>query len=476
MKKIVLSTFMMFLSIVLLACQKVDYESLAGTYTLKEATSSGMDITSEFYAYKVVLNKDQTMTVFINYLNVIQNRQSTYTYKQGKIIEKHQQNEYSYTISEDRKELVTEKTSFDETMRIVLIREDDQDTPDLGVDFETILFGDNIDLTKRFNYAPSIIIEEDNGKTYMHIWYCMNRLSGVIVDHIGYRKAALNEQNRWVFSEEEIALAPTPGTWDSRHVCDPSVIKGEFTYQFEVYNYMMSYLGCETEDYSNNETGLAVAKNPEGPWIKLDHLNPIVPWNRDNQSGMWGTGMPSLLSIDKKGEVLLFYSNSIVGVSVDHYDFSNLDQPTLYNTKNISAQGLKNPNGTSLNYVGLADFAYDPTLKRLYMTTYTPTKNPPDVTLTRVNSHGAIHYIEDIDSIVDVVDIIMNQTYSWTLLDFVGPEDTGFPRNHNLGIVRNPYGYVYDSNSFMIVISSGQVDYPNENIFTYRLKGYILKP
>lgn len=460
----------------LLACQEVDYAKLSGTFEIEQATLDGIDITDEYLAYRIILEEDQTMTVFINYLNILDNRTSTYVLKSGNIVETYQNETFTYIYDEEDETLTHESDMFGETLVIVLKKTDDLSNGPQGVDFESILFGEDIDLTKRFNYAPSVLIEEVDGETVMHIWYCANRLSGVIVDHIGYRKGILNLDNKWEFSDESYALAPTSGTWDSRHTCDPSVIKGEFNFSGETYHYMMAYLGCTTEDYSNNETGIALAKHPEGPWIKMDHLNPIVPWDRDNQSGSWGTGMPSLLSVDEKGKVLMFYSNSSIGVSVDYYDFSNMDDPELIFTRHITSTGLTNPNGTFLNYVGLADFAYDPVRQRLYMSSYTNTKNPLDVTVTRVNSHGAVHYIDGLEDMEAVVDAIQNQTYVWQLLDFIGPEDTGFDRNHNLGLVRDSYGYLYLSDQVMVVLSTGEIDYPNDNIYTYRLMGYILEP
>ena len=202
------------------------------------------------------------------------------------------------------------------------------------VDFDSVLFGESIDETKIFNYCPAILIEDD----VMHIWYCTNKTSGVIMDHIGYRTGTKTANGKWKFSEQQIVLAPTPGTWDGRHTCDPAVIKGEFKMQGETYNYLMSYLGCVTEDYSKNETGIAVSKTPAGPWIKVDSLNPIVPWGDPKIFGdgtdrngftSWGTGMPALISIDGKGEVLLFFQTSSRGTGIQRWDLSDLDNPQV---------------------------------------------------------------------------------------------------------------------------------------------------
>lgn len=78
------------------------------------------------------------------------------------------------------------------------------------------------------------------------------------------------------------------------------MIKGEFTYQEEKYSYLMAYLGCVTSDNTKNEVGLAVAKAPEGPFIKIES-NPICHYElNDNKGFQWGYGQPSMVSMDKK--------------------------------------------------------------------------------------------------------------------------------------------------------------------------------
>jgi len=292
------------------------------------------------------------------------------------------------------------------------------------------------------------------------------------MDHIAYRKGVKNDDGKWLFSEETIVIAPTANTWDSRHACDPSVIKGTFAWDQEVYNYMMAYLGCETDDYSNNETGLAVAKDPEGPWIKLDHLNPIVPWSRDNPSGTWGTGMPSLLSVDKQGTVLLYYMNSAVGVGVEKWNFSDLGEPTQIYRSRLINNGLFRPTGGA-TYISYVEMAYDEELDRLYVLSGGGIKDPPDGTRTLVNSHMMLAYIPNLTSMDEVDNAMLSMNYTWTVAGYAGPEETDWPRNHNSGIVTDPFGRIIDSNEIWVVTSTGLNTYPFDNIYTYRLKGYI---
>jgi len=475
MRRVIIMSIMIFTGVFLSGCSHTDPGDYAGLFLIKEVTLGGVDITDEYVDYRVEIAEDGSMTVFINYLGVLENRSSTWTVKRSVLIETYGSKTYRYEVSDDFDTLTYEGELSGENLVVILERTTEADDGPLAVDFESVLFGEPLLDTKRFNYAPAVIVEEnDEGQTVMHIWYCMNHLSGIIMDHIGYRQGIRQDDGKWLFSDEEIALAPTPGTWDSRHVCDPTVIRGSFTYQGVTYPYMMSYLGCTTDDYSNNETGLAVAMSLEGPWTKLDHLNPIVPWDRDNPSGRWGTGMPSLMSVDGEGKVILFYSNSAVGIGVEHWDFSNLDDPDMIYLSRIDSTGATNPNGTPLT-MGIADFGYDPVKDRLYIVSYTNTKNPPDVTVTRVNSHGVLAYIGDLGDMQAVVELLRTPSYAWTVLDYVGPEDTGFERNHNLGLVKDQYGNIIDSDHVMTVVSTGHNSWGNENIFTYRLMGYIFE-
>ena len=320
----------------------------------------------------------------------------------------------------------------------------------------------------------------------MHIWYCTNKDSGIIMDHIGYRTGVLQEDGKWLFSDEKIVLAPTEGTWDGRHTCDPAVIKGEFRMGGQTYNSLMAYLGCTTEDYQKNETGLAVAKDVGGPWVKVDSVNPIVPWYDDgdmateqgkyeNWQGTsriyWGTGMPSLVSVDGKGEVLLFYSSTLRGTGVRRLDLSDIDHPVTKFTTSLSHNGIVNSRGLKCN-VGIADFAFDPVAKRLYVTGVTNDKLPEDVTKTLVNSHSLLAYVDGLGDMEAVCAALQGGSYKWNVVGYVGPSDTGWNRNHNPGMVRSALGYVPSSNKIGVVVSTGNNDWPNENIFTYRLFGH----
>ena len=116
--------------------------------------------------------------------------------------------------------------------------------------------------SKYYDYCPSIFIENNES----HVYYCTNKDEGNVTDYVGYKNGKIINDKVVYPSEMNYALTHGEhGSWDSRHACDPSVIKGEFKFHNETYNYLMAYLGCVPSDCTLNETGIAVSKSPSGP-------------------------------------------------------------------------------------------------------------------------------------------------------------------------------------------------------------------
>ena len=53
-----------------------------------------------------------------------------------------------------------------------------------------------------YNYCPTFIAEAN----LLHVWYCTNKESGNITDHIGYRHAQKNGE-KYVFTDETLVLS-----------------------------------------------------------------------------------------------------------------------------------------------------------------------------------------------------------------------------------------------------------------------------
>jgi len=457
--------------------------TLDGEYTITSALLDGTDVTSQFSIYQITFKDNYQMEVKIYHNGFLEIRTSTYSLEGSVLIETYENKTYQYTYLNNS--LYTLYDDIGDLVEITL-KVKGEEVVNTKVDFESVLFGEDLLSTKKYNYCPAIIEEVEDGKNVMHVWYCMNRDSGVIMDYIGYRKGVQDEDGKWEFSDEEIALAPTPNTWDARHTCDPTVIKGIFNYKGVQYNYLMAYLGCTTEDYQKNETGVAISINVNGPWIKIDEINPIVPWYDDGDIDTeeakyqsykgtstiyWGTGMPSLVSIDGESKVMFFYQSTLRGVGVKEIDFTNMEEPIVKYTVSLSSKNIVNSNNQSCR-ISIADFAYDSAMKRFYVTSVTNERNPADVTLTRVNSHSLVAYISNVDSMEALSALIQSGNYSWTILGYVGPNETGWERNHNPGIVKNGKGWINDPNRISVIVSTGHNSWANENIFTYRLFGH----
>lgn len=68
----------------------------------------------------------------------------------------------------------------------------------------------------------------------------------------------------------------------------PSVIAGNIAYSGEKSSYLMAYLGCDfiSNDSQDNKIGLAVAKSPELPFIKIDN-DPFIGFEFQYSPEMW---------------------------------------------------------------------------------------------------------------------------------------------------------------------------------------------
>lgn len=486
MKKIILLLLLLMLPFTINSCKDdkpLPNDGIEQEYVLKSASNGKTDVTKEFTIYTLKFQKDYTLIVNVSHNGLLEKRISKYEINGNIITENYQGQTYLYTMFNDQ--LLTIYDDLGDELEIIFITKELAEM-NVAVDFNSLLFGEDVSLTKYYNYCPSIMMDTENGKEVMHIWYCTNKDDGVIVDYIGYRKGTKQEDGKWLFTDEEIVLSPSDGTWDARHTCDPSVIKGKYQYKGTTYTYLMAYLGCTTEDYQKNETGIAVSNSPSGPWVKIKEVNPIVPWYDDGDivkeeakyesykgtsTIYWGTGMPSLVSVDGNGEVIMFYASTLRGIGIRRIDLSNLESPVLKYTASITSNGILNSKNQKTS-IRIPDFAYDANAKRFYVTGVTNEKNPADVTLTRVNSHSSLAYIENVNNMEELSKLLESGNYTWNMVGYIGPDVTGWERNHNPGILKDGYGYIPNSKNIGVVVSTGHNSWGNENIFTYRLYGH----
>ncbi len=462
----------------------------SGWYRLTGKTVSGGDVTDN-YLYNILHLNDGQATWYETDISGLTTTQGTYTVEEGMVHLRVGLKVYVFNWDTQAGTLSYNGRINRKPVTLDFVREENYTLPqDQGtVDFCSELFGEDPN-ENFYNYCPTILLE--NAYT-MHIWYCSNEVSGNVTDFIAYRKGTLHADGKWTFTDKQLVLGPgnaDTNDWDHRHVCDPSVVKGSFTYKAETYNYLMAYLGCAPSDCTCNEVGIAVAKNPEGPWIKVEEVNPIASYYQSSfydpnaSQQYWGYGQPSLVNIDRSGKILLFYSKGTQTTitQVELWDLSNLDDPKKLQETELTNRGIVNASGGS-DVINNADFAYDPVTQRIYCLKE-DFGYPSNGGVTWITGSNTLFYVELAES-----DTFIGQTlfgdFDWNKAGAITPETTGFARNHNMGIVTDPYGWILDSTAIPVVYSMSMLmtDYPDWSapgqwpaLHTYRLHGLVFEP
>ena len=334
-----------------------------------------------------------------------------------------------------------------------------------------------------YNYAPSVFQEDENTR---HVYYCSNKYTSAtdynrdvdgddqMTDWIVYRKG-VKKKGEWSWGEKKYLFGPLMGSeTEGEHICDPNVIKGEFKYNGTTYPYLMAYLACGTRNNTFNHISLAVAEKPEGPWTRCEDINPIIKYTAegvpDQVSGkyLWGFGQASMISVDKKGRVLMFHSSirpyyegldndgnekwvQRTCTTVARYNFSDLSNiATEFKIDRMGIEGIKRY-GAQTDVVSNGDYAYDETTGRIYGITDTSYK--PEY---RIN--GAPFYCTD-NGEGEIGDCFKRQSEGgsapvWNTLHLFRASDTyNYISCHNNAIIRDGYGRILDSKNIEVALT-----------------------
>lgn len=297
-----------------------------------------------------------------------------------------------------------------------------------------------------YNYAPTVIRE---GKT-LHVFFCSNVTQKKVVDHILYKKCTITSQGI-IEDEPVVVLSPGDG-WDSANVCDPSVVKGHFTYAGYEYSYLMAYLGCDRTDCQDNKIGFAVS-NDYIHWTKIDnYIITLDSFDKKSKIFQWGVGQPSILW--KNGRLYVFYTSGSVDGTCEKlriYDNGNFDEPTILNELTI--------NNMPGDIISNADFAWRG--NKLYMIC---DKHP--------FSEGTLNIVAD-ESDVYMTTIKEPSELAkckWIKLDSINQDDTGYLKNHNTCFIRHSSGRYLKG--YVISVANEKKKFI-DSLWTYRLLIYF---
>lgn len=283
-----------------------------------------------------------------------------------------------------------------------------------------------------YSYAPSVVRDGDTE----WIWTCHNDEYRVIKDHIYMTKIV---DGSVVESRSVLQASPAP-SWDSYHVCDPSVVAGKFGYQGKKYTLAMFYLGNDLDASAHNQVGVAFANDPGGPWIKLS--KPIVTFERTDQ---WGAGQPTAVMMPGSlSKVLLGYTQGDTSTRayVTEVDLKRAETFTTSRPVQLPTSGLTGTDG-AVDYLNGFDLVYDERNRRfLTVREQHPyaTDNPwwigPAV---QVDSIGARD--------------LRDGRGSWMPVGDIDEALTGFTRNHNAGFARDWSGHLPDERTVTVVFT-----------------------
>ncbi len=453
-----------------------------GWYVLERKTVQGTDVTAE-YLYNCMYLKDGAVSWYeIDYTGKTEET-GTFVAAEDKVTVTIGIRPYEFALSQGVMSYTGKINKKNVTMSYRYEKDFVLPVAENGVSFTEELFGE--DKNENFyNYCPSVIME---GET-MHVWYCSNQVSGNVTDYVGYRRGTLNASGKWEFTEKQLVLGPgKTGEWDSRHVCDPSVTKGSFTMNGESYAYLMAYLGCKTSNNCCNEVGIAVAKAPEGPWIKVESVNPIADWYNSSEfnESKWGYGQPCVISSDEAGKILLFYAKGTATktcTQVEELDLSDLNTPVKLRSAEVREKNSVNSSG-SQDCINNADFAYDAINNRLWCIK----EDFPYPTDSGINWIAKTNVLMYADLGSDGMNALFGENvYSWNKSGVLQPSGK-YVRAHNAGIVTDPYGRTV--NAFRIpvlyTVSEAYTAYPDWTgpygkwqwpaLHTYRIHGTVFE-
>ena len=120
--------------------------------------------------------------------------------------------------------------------------------------------------------------------------------------------------------------------------------------------------------------------------------------------------------------------------------------------------------------VNNGDYCYDPATKRFYMAKGRSPFGSDGQTPNFIADTVDLYYV-DASSYENPFDIFFDseRTEGWHLINSVNQTKSGYPRNHNTGLVTDEYGHMYKSDRIGVAFTSSH--YGSVSAMTY-LKTY----
>lgn len=307
-----------------------------------------------------------------------------------------------------------------------------------------------------FNSAASVF--EENGVRY--VYYMANETKNQAEASVFVRKAE-KADGKWSYGERKKLLGKSASGWDSAEIGAPDVVKGVFGYNGESYSYLMAYQGTETAG-KNYSIGFAVAKTPDGEWIKTG-VQPAIAYDADVHGDFVGFAGPALINNDKAGNIKVFYTYADAFGSYPAFsdlDCSDLGAIPAFGFAIVSTDGMIDGGDTVI--FGNGDFAMDSETGMLYAVR--------DVYPLSVGAPATATKVELCK--IDAESIYKVEPGEWSSVKTITDMDTdvendgdgnlGWERIYAAALVSDEYGYIDGASAIECIFTASATEQQNE--------------
>ena len=253
----------------------------------------------------------------------------------------------------------------------------------------------------------------------------------------------------WAFTTDAvIAIEASVDGWDKFNIGSSDIISGEFVYGETEYKYMLAYHANNIESRKRLQVGLAVS-NDLTTWVKVGET-PFISYDYEIYGDFDGVCNPSLVNVNGKANILLFYSYASERITETRFieaKLDNLNAPVVSGCISVPHQGLP-LDGLEWATVINADFGYDSESGKIYIV-------KDGMVFAAQNAKKA--------TLVQLAEIPMTDLYKqtavWTNIASVyAIEVGGYTRLHSAALVTDGNGGLVDGVSIVFTSSVAATD------------------
>jgi hypothetical protein len=183
-----------------------------------------------------------------------------------------------------------------------------------------------------WDYSPSAMSDLDGKEK---VWWCGAQNGRDVVKYSERTGTGAWSQPQVVLQAS--SFTGTPLSWEGALTCDPTVVRGSWSYNGTSYGYAMYYTTNDpSTSVSNNRIGLAFSKNGIS-WVKYTYA-PVI--NDGNTGNQYGTGQAVAMSTNGGSGVRIFYTFVDHDGSIHYFVRESTDGINFGGKSEISQAGL----------------------------------------------------------------------------------------------------------------------------------------